>query len=167
MHLWVMMGIVVVLTTVESAIGSRMVVPELHVNLVPVIVSAWGSLRGFEEGMLLGTVGGIMLDVVSGAPFGLHTAVLVLVGAVSSTVDGQVVRANVGFIISMGLLVTLGYHVALMLGMQALGWQAFPPERFLRVLFPAALSNTVLLPFVMALSEHIYRYLTGWRQMEV
>jgi hypothetical protein len=67
----------------------------------------------------------------------------------------------------MGLLVTLGYHAALMLGMQALGWQAFPPERFFRVLFPAALSNTLLLPFVLAISEHLYRYLTGWRQMEV
>lgn len=162
-----MMGIVVVLTTVESAIGSRLGVPELHIDLVPVIVAAWGSLRGCEEGMLLGTIGGIMLDVVSGAPFGLHTAVLVLLGAVSSTVDGQVVRANVGFIISMGLLVTLGYHVTLMLGMQALGWQAFPPERFLRVLFPAAAGNTLLLPVALVVSEQIYRYLTGWRQMEV
>jgi hypothetical protein len=67
----------------------------------------------------------------------------------------------------MGLLVTLGYHVTLVLAMQALGWQAFPPERFLRVLFPAALGNTLLLPFLMAFSEHLYRYLTGWRQMEV
>lgn len=167
MHLWVMMGIVIVITTIESAIGSRVGIPELHIDLIPIIVAAWGSLRGFEEGMLLGTVGGIMLDVVSGAPFGLHTAVLVLLGAVSSTVDGQVVRANVGFIISMGLLVTLGYHVTLMLGMQALGWLAFPPERFLRVLFPAAAANTILLPIALVTSEQIYRYLTGWRQMEV
>jgi rod shape-determining protein MreD len=167
MHLWLMMGIVVVLTTIESAIGSRLDMPELHLDVVPVLVAAWGSLRGFEEGMLLGTVGGIMLDVVSGAPFGLHTAVLVLLGAVSSTVDGQVVRANVGFMISMGLLITLGYHLTLMLGMQALGWQAFPPERFLRVLFPAAAANTILLPIALAVSEQIYRYLTGWRQMEV
>lgn len=167
MHLWVMMAIVVAMTTIESAIGSRLEIPELHLDLVPIIVAAWGSLRGFEEGMLLGTVGGIMLDVISGAPFGLHTAVLVLLGAMSSTVDGQVVRANVGFIISMAVLVTLGYHVTLMLGMQALGWQAFPPERFLRVLFPAAAANTILLPIALVVSEHIYRYLTGWRQMEV
>ena len=102
-----------------------------------------------------------MLDVVSGAPFGLHTAVLVLLGAVASTIDGQIVRANVGFIISMGVLVTLGYHVALMLGMQALGWEAFPPERFLRVLFPAAAGNTILLPIALVISENLYRFLTG------
>jgi rod shape-determining protein MreD len=167
MHLWVMMAFVVVVATVESAIGSRMDIPELHVDLIPVIVAAWSSLRGFEEGMLLGTVGGVMLDVVSGAPFGLHLAVLVLVGAVASTIDGQIVRANVGFIVSMGVLVTLGYHVALMLGMQALGWEAFPPERFLRVLFPAAAGNTILLPIALVISENLYRFLTGWRQMEV
>src|SRR5687768_4539024 len=146
------MAIVIIITTVESAIGSRLGFPELYMDLVPIIVAAWGSLRGFEEGMLLGTVGGIMLDVVSGAPFGLHTAVLVLLGAVSSTIDGQVVRANVGFIVSMGVLVTLGYHLTLMLGMQALGWQAFPPERFLRVLFPAAAVNTILLPIALLIS---------------
>jgi len=167
MHLWVMMAITVVLATVESAVGSRVGVPELHLDVIPVIVAAWGSLRGFEEGMLLGAVAGIMLDLVSGAPFGLHTSVLMLLGAVTSTVDGPTVRANIGFIISMGVLVTVGYHVTLMLGMQALGWEAFPPERFLRVLFPAAAANTLLLPIAFVASEHIYRFFTGWRQMEV
>ncbi|MFN0073224.1 MAG: rod shape-determining protein MreD [Chloroflexota bacterium] len=167
MHLWVMVALVIVLTTLESAVGSRIAIPELHADLVPVLVVAWGSLRGFEEGMLLGLVGGIMMDVVSGAPFGLHVSVLVLLGAVASTIDGQTVRASVGFIVSMGVLVTVGYHMTLMLGMQALGWQAFPPERFLRVLFPAAAANTLFLPIALLVSEHIYRTMTGWRQMEV
>jgi len=130
MHLWVMMAITVVLATVESAVGSRVGVPELHLDVIPVIVAAWGSLRGFEEGMLLGAVAGIVLDVVSGAPFGLHTSVLVLLGAVTSTVDGPTVRANIGFIISMGVLVTVGYHVTLMLGMQASVGKHFRPSGF-------------------------------------
>ena len=45
------MGLVIAITTIESAIGSRVDIPELHMDVVPIIVAAWGSLRGFEEGM--------------------------------------------------------------------------------------------------------------------
>jgi rod shape-determining protein MreD len=134
---------------------------------VAVLVVAWSTLRGFDEGTSLGVIGGLLLDITSGAPFGLHTVVLGLMGAVASMVDGQTVRANVALLFSVGVLLTVAYHLAIMLGLQALGWQAPPIGRFLRILFPAAMANAILLPLAYLVSERLYRALTGWRQMEV
>ena len=167
MHLLAMVGVTVLLATVQSAVGSRLAVGDLNIDVIPVLVVAWSSLRGFEEGAILGIVSGLIIDIVSGTPFGLHMTVLALLGGVSSFIDGHVVRANVGLIVSTGVLLTVGYHLALTLGLQALGWQALPAERFLRILFPAAACNTLLLPIGYILSERVYRVFTGWRQMEV
>lgn len=167
MHFAAIVGIACLVVTLQSASGVRVAFADVHADVIAVLVVAWSSLRGFDEGTSLGVIGGLMLDITSGVPFGLHTVVLGLLGAVASLVDGQTVRTNVALLFSAGVLLTVAYHAAIMLGLQALGWQALPPGRFLRVLFPSAMFNALLLPFAYLLSERLYRALTGWRQMEV
>ena len=48
-------------------------------NLVLLLTVSWVLLRGRGEGILIGLVGGLMLDAFSGAPFGLATGSLVIV----------------------------------------------------------------------------------------
>jgi len=45
------------------------------------MVAIWGLLRGSREGSLWALIGGLLLDLLSGAPFGLATLSLLAVGA--------------------------------------------------------------------------------------
>jgi rod shape-determining protein MreD len=55
-------------------------------NLVLIVSSTWAAIRG-DEGFLWAAGGGLMLDLLSGAPFGVNLAGLVLGNTVALLLD--------------------------------------------------------------------------------
>ena len=50
----------------------------------------WASLRGWEEGAIVGAIGGLFLDVMSAAPFGVNIFRLAVLGIVAGLVIGLI-----------------------------------------------------------------------------
>lgn len=77
---------VTLLALIESSLLPAALGPLLRPNLVLIASSTWAAIRG-DEGFLWAAGGGLILDVLSGSPFGMHTAGLVLGNTVAVWLD--------------------------------------------------------------------------------
>ncbi len=122
-------------------------------DLMLLVVLAWAVVRGVDEGLMWGFIGGLIVDLLSGGPLGATALALLAValagrpwgrGAVTVPVLGPPV-------ISFLLLTFLGvvvYHLVLLF---VLAWTGHAVDwRFAltQVVGPSALLNVALAPFV-------------------
>ena len=151
----------------ESTLGHRLELGGGRANWVLLMVTVWSLLRGVQEGALTGLVGGLALDLVSGTPLGVYTALLGLIGAVAALGEATLHRGSPGLLFGTAVLVTVGYHGLAVLVLQALGWSMPGFARLVQVLVPTVLINAVLMPIVFVLARRLFRALSGWRQLEL
>ncbi|MCC6178940.1 MAG: rod shape-determining protein MreD [Chloroflexi bacterium] len=151
----------------ESTVGYRLDVTGGRLNLVLVLVTGWALLRGVQEGMLAGLIGGLALDMVSGTPFGLNAALLGPIGAVAAL--GQATFSRGGLVLFFGtaVLATVGYHLLFGLTLLALGWQLPGPIRLVNALVPTIVMNGIALPIVASVARRLIRSLSDWRRLEL
>lgn len=129
-------------------------------------VVSWSLLRGGREGVVWGFVGGVMLDLLSGAPFGVITLPLLLVGFLSGLGEINVFRSNFLLPGLVVLLATLFYNAFALFLLQVLGEPVLWESALLHVILPAALLNLLVLPLVYLPLRRLHR-LTGQPQMNV
>jgi rod shape-determining protein MreD len=130
----------------------------VHPELVFLLAVAWSLLRGVEEGILWGFVGGVALDIYSTAPFGVFTLALLFVCFVSGLGESAIFRHNLLLPMLATALTTLLYHSAVLVLMQAMGRPVHWSSDFLRVILPSALLNTLVMPFVYQLARQLNRW---------
>jgi rod shape-determining protein MreD len=124
-------------------------------------------LRGFDEGIVGGIVGGMTLDFLSAAPFGLFTGLLGLIGALTALGESNLYRGNLLLFLSTAALATVVLHGGTILVMQAAGLQAVGLLRFIQFVVPTAVLNALLMPLVFRLVLRGVRALGDWRQLEL
>ena len=114
-------------------------------------------LRGINDGVVWGFVGGIFLDLLSTAPFGLSALALMVaalvVGVFSARVSGS------GFILVplMAVAGTLVFHVVFLSGLALTGRPVFWDTAVARVILPSVVFNLVLIPLVYGLLSRVSR----------
>ena len=67
------MPLAIFAAALQSTVVSRMRIWGVSVDLVLLLTVSWTLLQGVGEGLLISLVGGVLLDALSGAPFGLMT----------------------------------------------------------------------------------------------
>ena len=167
MPLLVYAGLLALGALAESTVGHRLELGGGRAHWVLLMVTAWSLLRGFQEGALAGVIGGLVLDLVSGTPFGLYTALLTLIGGFAALGEAALHRGSLGLFFGTAVLVTVAYQGLSVLMLQALGWSTPSFARLVQVLVPTVLLNAVLMPIVFALARRLYLALSGWRQLEL
>jgi rod shape-determining protein MreD len=80
-------------------------------DLVLLLVVSWALLRGIREGLVVALVGGIVLDALSGSPFGLGTTALVVASALAGLGGGDTLRASLS--LDNTLLNTIALRLAI------------------------------------------------------
>ncbi len=136
--------VAIVQTTLVPLLPTGQAKPDLFL----VIVVAWGIVRGGGEATLWGLGGGLVLDLFSGVPFGVQTLGLGAMGLLADLLGTNFFRSNVLIPFVAIFLATFLYHVLEAAAMQSLGYQVLW-EPFLRsIVLPAAIMNTLLMPFV-------------------
>jgi rod shape-determining protein MreD len=151
----------------EATVGHRLELGGGRANLVLLLVVAWAVLRGKEEGLLAGLIGGIALDLVSGTPFGLHAALLAIVGVTTGLGATTLAHGGATTLFGLAVLTTLAYHAVEALALRLLGWAIPGPTRLLAIITPTVLINAALMPLVFVLARRLERALSGWRQLEL
>ena len=159
--------LVLALAAVAQATAAEHLSGAPRPDLVLLLVLAWSMLRGLTEGTIGGVAGGLALDLLSSAPFGLHTALLGLIGSFTALGESNLYRGNTLLFLTTAALATLFMHGGSVLVLQAAGLQATGFLRFVQFTVPTMALNALLMPLAFVLVQRFVRALEGWRQLEL
>ncbi len=112
------------------------------------VVLAWTVVRGVDEGLVWGFVGGLVVDLLSGGPLGATMLALLAAAFLAGQPWGGGIGSPVVRLLLLAFLGVVVYHLVLLI---VLAWTGHAVDwRFalLRVAGPSALLNTLLSPFV-------------------
>jgi rod shape-determining protein MreD len=112
------------------------------------VVLVWTILRGLNEGMVWGFVGGLAIDLLSGGPFGAHTLALLGVALVGRQRWGEGLGAPMIRVLLLALVSGLAYHLILLTVLTWTGHVVDWGYSFLRVAAPSVALCVVLSPLV-------------------
>ena len=125
-------------------------------NLVLLVTVSCTLLLGTRLGLLAALAGGVVLDALSGAPFGLSTIALAVVALFTGVGEMNLFGSIRALPYVAALSGTFVYHVV-MLVLMGLGGNGLPwGAAMWRVGMPAMLVNTVGMVVVHSLSRWIY-----------
>lgn len=168
MALLIYAGALLLAAVVESTAGYRLdALGGARINPVLVLVAVWSLVRGVQQGLLAGIAGGLALDLVAGTPFGLHTAVLGVLGALTSLGGGTLTRGGLALLFGTAVLTTVLYHGSIVLALRLYGWELPGLLRFVNVLVPTIFLNALLMPFAASFARRVDRMMRSWRRMEL
>ncbi len=105
-------------------------------DVVLVTALLWGFLRGANEGLLAAIVGGVLLDLSSSGPFGLHLLALGLAVFLVANPSGPFGRSPLRRAAGTGLAAG-GVHLVLLVVLQLRGWDIWWAAALGRSLAPA------------------------------
>ena len=135
------------------ALFQTTVLPELTVlgikpELMLLSVLAWSLLRGPEEGLVWAFLGGLMLDVLSGGPFGASTLALLVVSFFSGLIEPSVARTSFLLPLGTALAGTLLYQSLFLLVVQLTRGAVPWADSLFRVTLPSLAINALLMPVI-------------------
>lgn len=144
----------------------QLAVAQAQPDLVLAAVVCWALLRGPSAGALSGFLAGIALDLLSGAPFGVHTFVTTLVGAAAGFGAAFVPSERSMLLPSVAVFCTIIQQAVYVWLLRAAGWPLEWSRVLLDAVLPAALLNLALTALLYPLVSLLYRRIVpeepGW-----
>lgn len=120
-------------------------------NLVLVLVCGWSLLRGQKEGSLWALMSGILIDLLSGATFGLGTASLLVVSLLSGWRQLRQFQSALLLPIAVIAIAALIHDLVFLVGLSLTGWPIPWAQTWLHSVLPGALLTVALTPLVYPL----------------
>jgi rod shape-determining protein MreD len=154
-----LLAVTVLQTTIGPAIGISGAGPDM----VLVMVLSWGLVRGSEEGMLWGLMGGLCLDLVSGSALGMHTLILVVVGYLAGLAPSSPLRSSLLLPLAAMCAATLAYDATIAVVLRVTGWQLALGSALARVAVPSMLANCLLMLIVYPVVSRLFAARGGLR----
>jgi rod shape-determining protein MreD len=151
-------GILFGLALLQSTVVPRLTLLGVHPDLMLLAVTSWSLLSGSAEGMLWALIGGLTMDLFSGAPFGVCTLPLLVVGFLSGLGEKTVFRLDLLIPILVIPLTSLVYGVGMWALLRVLGWPAEWGQSLIQVILPGALVNTLGMPVVYLALRVLHRH---------
>jgi rod shape-determining protein MreD len=156
-------ALVLALVLLQTTVAPRLTMLGVHPELPLIAVTAWSLLRGSGEGTLWALIAGVAMDLISGAPFGMSTLPLVVIGFGVGLSQRDVLRSDLG---ARHLLIpilvipvaTLVYQSAMLAWLKAFGWPVTWGEGLGRVILPSIIVNTLIMPVVYWLLRLLSRH---------
>lgn len=131
----------------------------VHLDLVLVLVLAWTMVRNLEEGIVWALIGGLLLDLLSGTPFGVFSIALVVVMTLATLVQTRVFGGGLVLPIIFTFPLSLIFNGLALLMLNLLGRPTIWISAFEQILLPVAGLNTgamaVLFPLVYLLNRRL------------
>lgn len=138
--LWVLPLVALLQVSVVQHVSLRGVLP----SIMLILIVDWGILRGTDEGMLWALLGGVIIDSMSGWPFGTSTVALVTVAWAVSLGEGTFIRTHallpMATVFGATVLYFLVAFFILLSTQHSIDWLAAMRDTVL----PAAIYNAVL-----------------------
>lgn len=117
-------------------------------DLMLLVVLVWAVVRGMDEGLVWGFIGGLIIDLLSGGPLAATALALLAAVFLAGQSWGQGLGSPVVRLMLLAILGVVVYHLVLLI---VLAWAGYTVDwgfALLRVVGPSTLLNVVLAPFV-------------------
>ncbi len=129
------------------------------VDLILLMTLSWTLVGDWQGGVLWGFLGGVCLDLLSGAPLGASSLGLTLMAYLASLTEGRFWQSHVLLPLATVMLGTAGFHgaylIALFLSGQTVNWNL----SLSYVTLPAILLNTLCMLPVYHVLRRLHRVL--------
>ena len=155
MTIYLVVPLLVIVAILQASVISHLSVWGVFADLPLLVVVSWSLLRGVREGVLWGFIGGVAVDLLSGAPFGAATLSMMLVGALAGLGKTSVFRTHIVFPVLAMFLATVVYDLVFLVIVWLSGSPNLGPALWLgslvRIILPSALMNAVLMPLIFVM----------------
>jgi len=128
-------------------------------NLVLLAVLDWGLIRGVEEGMLWGLIGGIFLDLYSGLPFGTSSAAFVVIAGLISLGETALMRTHVLLPLVAGAIAVMLYYGVAVVVVASVRHDVLLNPFMLRTVIGVAIYSAVINPILYVGAQMLDRRL--------
>lgn len=160
MYIFISLVILVGAAFLQTTLSPFMKISGVHPDLVLVLVIGWVILRGLEEGLFWAVVGGLSIDILSGAPFGAFTFSMVTVALLTSLFHGRIFGSSIILPLSLTFPLSLLFNGVVLLLLMVLGRPMDWSVAFFNILLPVAIFNTMVMVLVFPLLYLLNRVLT-------
>lgn len=123
------------------------------------LVVGWTILRGLEDGLTWALLGGLSLDFLSGAPFGIFTLTMLIVTLVANLSHGRIFGSSIVLPLSLAFPLSFLFNGLALLLLNLLGRPVIWIDALPDVLLPIAVFNTVVMMVVFPLLYLLNRFL--------
>ncbi len=145
---YLVIPLLAIVALVQTTILPMLIPGPVRPDLMLMLVVGWGVVHGSGQATLWGFGGGLMLDLVSGTPFGLHALSLGAIGFLADALQTNFFRSNVFIPIATIFIATLMVYIGQAAALQALGATVPWPVYIFNIVLPTAILNTVLMPLM-------------------
>lgn len=118
----------------------------LRPDLLLLFIVPIGTITGVGSAIAWSIPAGLLLDVSSAAPFGAHSASLLLVALLTAARDFEIIDSRLVLSLALTLFGTFVYSAAFLLILQLSGFRVEWLTSLVQVVLPVAILNTTLLP---------------------
>ncbi len=129
-------------------------------DLMLLSVVSWQLVQTRGEGYSWAFIGGLIIDLISGGPFGASILGLLAAAAVADRVGGGLARDQVALPLISSFLGTFAFHGVYLIVLQVFGWTIDLTDAVFRVVLPSAVINMILSPFLFRIMIAIHRRVT-------
>ena len=164
MNIYATILLLIAIVMIQTTAMPHLTILGVRPNLLLLMVISWSLLRGAQEGMIWALVGGIGLDLLSGAPFGTSTVALVTLSLLAGLGELSVFRTHIALPLIATLIATLAYDLFFLLLLYARGCSIAWTDSLIEVVLPSTLFNVLLAPFVYKALYWLHRR-TGREEM--
>jgi len=137
-----------VLALTEQGLFAHISVFGARPTLLLLVVLDWSLLRGVEEGMLWGLLGGVVVDLFSGLPFGTSSLAFVGVAGLVGLGERWLHHAHVLLPAITAVLATVVYYIVAIIMTASFDHVLYLDSVMLRTILGVALFNAALNPLV-------------------
>jgi rod shape-determining protein MreD len=113
-------------------------------DLVLLAVVAWSLSGRWQESMVWGLIGGLVLDLLSGIPLGSSSAALILIAFLVSLFEERFWEAHLLMPLSVTLVASLVFHMLGLGTLLLMGRQVDVLYALSRVILPSTFLNLIL-----------------------
>ncbi len=145
LSLYLCVPLLVSVAAVQVSLLPHLTIVGVHPDLMLLVIISWSLLRGTGEGMLWGFVGGLCLDFLSGAPFGVSTLALLVVSFLASLGEIRIYGTHIILPLSTIFLATIAYDFTFLLLLQMLGRPVPWVESIVSIVLPSTFLNVFLM----------------------
>jgi rod shape-determining protein MreD len=146
MNFWILIPSLILAAIVQIAWLPALPIWGYKIDLALVLVVSWGLLSPIGQAAQWGFILGIMLDLASGLPFGIHTVTLTLIGLAVGWGQAVFFRGNLVAPPMAMILATLLDHLLILAWLALFNRQINLSDYLLRITLPTAILNTAVAP---------------------
>lgn len=148
LSLYIVLPLLTVAALVQSSALAGVSLFGARPDLVFLLVAGWAFLRGPVEGSIWALIGGLLLDTLSGGPFGGFTLALLAAAILVGQQWGRELGSTTFQLMLLALVACFLYHGVLLLALSGTGYTVNWPHALSHVAAPSALINALLAPVV-------------------